>query len=234
MNKLIFFIFIFNVFQLKSQQLIKNYSLMYLIKESKEKNPNLLILLHGLGSDEKDLFELAESFPNNFTIISVRAPYNWSNRGYSWYDLQFDKNNKPISNLQQAETSRIQIIKFIKEMEGQYSFNKNNIYLCGFSQGAIMSYSVALTRPDLVKGIAVMSGRLLDEIKPKTVKSAKLNSLKIFISHGIRDNVLNVSYAREARKYLKSLKLSPVYREYNEGHSISSEMLKELVEWLKN
>jgi len=86
----------------------------------------------------------------------------------------------------------------------------------------------------LIKGIAVMSGRLLKEIRPFIASTDKLNSLEIFISHGIADNVLNIEYAREALAYLKTLGLAPTYKEYEGRHSISNEMLVDLIGWLKS
>ena len=55
-----------------------------------------------------------------------------------------------------------------------------------FSQGSIMVYSVGLTVPEKIKGIAIMSGRLLEEVKPIINQKNKLKNLKIFISHGTK------------------------------------------------
>ena len=96
-----------------------------------------------------------------------------------------------------------------------------------------MSYSIALTRPDLVKGIAIMSGRLIEEIKPFIAAKDKLQKLKIFISHGTKDNVLPVQNAREAAAFLKTLNINFSYKEYPEEHTISNEMFNDLLQWLK-
>ncbi|NOT37404.1 MAG: alpha/beta fold hydrolase [Saprospiraceae bacterium] len=216
-----------------SQNLKKDSSLMYLIKKSITPNPHLLIFLHGLGSNEEDLFELASHFPDNYTIISLRAPYSWGNGGYSWYDLQFDKSNKAISNLNQAETSRLNIIYFIEEIKNKEEHKFTKVYLLGFSQGAIMSYNVALTRPDLVNGVIALSGYLMNEIKPKIAKHPKLKLLDFYIAHGKNDNIIEVSKAKSAVQYLKTLKITPKYKEYNEDHSINFSMLNDLKIWLR-
>ncbi len=104
--------------------------------------------------------------------------------------------------------------------------------LCGFSQGAIMAYSVALTRPDLVRGIAAMSGRLLEEVKPLVKPSTALKQLAVFISHGTQDGTLPAHHAHEAEAYLRSIGMSPALKTYNEGHTINATMLADLVEWL--
>ena len=107
------------------------------------------------------------------------------------------------------------------------------MYLCGFSQGAIMAYSVALTRPDLVRGIAAMSGRLLEEVKPLVKPSRALKQLSVFISHGTQDGTLPVRYASEAEAYLRSIGISPTLKTYNDGHAINAAMLADLLVWLK-
>ena len=97
-----------------------------------------------------------------------------------------------------------------------------------------MSFSLGLTRPDLIKGIAVMSGRLLQEITSFIASDEKLKSLQVFISHGTNDTVLPVQYAREGFEYMKTRGVIPTYKEYDEGHTINQEMLADLIGWLSN
>jgi phospholipase/carboxylesterase len=96
-----------------------------------------------------------------------------------------------------------------------------------------MSYSVGLTNPDKIKGILTMSGRILENIKPYIKVTEKLKELKIFITHGTKDNVLVIEYARESYAYLKQLGLNPTYTEYDEGHTISNAMFTDMIKWLK-
>ena len=193
--------------------------------------PPLLILLHGTGSNEQDLFSFANQLPGKFLIVSARAPYTISKGSYTWYELHFD-NGKPIYSKEQAEQSRKTILAFIEQLKTKHDFDPAQVYLCGFSQGGIMSYSVALTQPDKIKGIAVMSGRLLEEVRTMTAAKEKLKPLSIFISHGTKDNVLTIQYAREAEAYIKQLGLTPLYKEYPEGHTVSREMFTDLFNWL--
>ena len=194
--------------------------------------PPLIILLHGVGSNEKDLFSFAEKLPDNFLVVSARAPYTIGQDSYAWYEVDFSS-GQPVINKEQAEKSRTTIVDFITQLKTLHSFDEKQVYLCGFSQGAIMSYSVGLTRPDLIKGIAVMSGRLLEEVKPEIKDTVNLKQLKVFVSHGSNDNVLGIHYARESVAYLKGLGITPFYKEYPEGHTISNAMLQDMLLWLK-
>ena len=48
-------------------------------------NPQVLFLLHGYGSHEEDLFSFANYLPEDYLIISLRAPLSLSFGGYAWY-----------------------------------------------------------------------------------------------------------------------------------------------------
>ena len=193
--------------------------------------PPVLIMLHGVGSNEQDLFSFADRLPGEYLVISARAPNTMGQGSYAWYQVDFST-GKPVYNLEQAEQSRAKLIAFIEELGSVETFDPAHMFLCGFSQGAIMAYSVALTRPDLVRGIAAMSGRLLEEVKPLVKPSTALKQLSVFISHGTQDGTLPAHHAHEAEAYLRSIGLSPVLKTYNEGHTINAAMLADLVEWL--
>jgi len=156
-----------------SQKTIPN--LYYIFKEPKIKSakPPVVILMHGVGSNEKNLFSFANQLPDSFLVISLRAPIELGKDSYGWYHLRFE-NGKPISNPIEAETSRLMIIDFINNLKNKHAYNEKRVYLCGFSQGSIMAYSVGLTVPEKIKGIAIMSGRLLEEVKPLVATKEKL------------------------------------------------------------
>ncbi|WP_326983163.1 esterase [Chryseobacterium sp. MYb264] len=207
--------------------------LQYLVRKPKTSslNPPLIILLHGVGSNEKNMFSYTESLPDDFLIVSVRGPITLRENSYAWFQVQFIPEGSVI-NAQQAENSRIEIIRFIDDLKKVEQFDENNVYLAGFSQGGIMSYSVSLTAPEKIKGIAVMSGRLLPEVKPLIAKDSELQKLKIFISHGTHDSVLKFQYAVDAFDFLQSKHVQPQFHKYNEDHTINSSMLSDLNQWL--
>lgn len=219
----------------KEYRLHTEGSLSYLVREAKAGmvNPPLLMLMHGVGSNEQDMFSFAEHLPDNFLIISARGPLNLGPNSFAWFQVNFSTGVSVI-NEEQAENSRNIIIQFIESLKLHHSFNEKQIYLGGFSQGGIMSYSVGLTRPDLIKGIVVMSGRLLKGVRPLIASTEKLSSLKVFISHGTSDNVLNIEYARESLAYLKTLGLAPTYKEFEGRHSIPNKIWLDLISWLKS
>lgn len=211
-----------------------NTTLFYVSRKPKgaTNKPPLLIMLHGVGSNEQHMFSLAQAIPDKYLVISVQGPLSLGVGSYAWFQVDFST-GKPRINAQQAEQSRLQIISFIDELKSLEDFDEEQVFLMGFSQGGIMSYSVALTAPEKIAGIAVMSGRLLPEVKPLIAGNDRLKQLKVFVSHGNLDNMLNVQYAIDAVDYLKSKDLHAELHTYEEGHSINSQMLQDVVEWLK-
>jgi len=102
----------------------------------------------------------------------------------------------------------------------------------GFSQGAIMSASVALTQPELVAGVVLMSGRILPEIRPLMADPERLEELPFLIVHGTDDVVLPIVYGRASRELLSSLPVKLTYHEYKMGHEVSQESLADVTAWL--
>ncbi len=208
-------------------------SLIYLIRQPKIKSekPPLIVLIHGFGANEFDLFSFADQLPGKFLVISARAPNTVDEGRYSWYRVD-PSSGMSIVNDGAEKKSREVVIQFIESIKQQFKINDQQIFLCGFSQGAGIAFSVGLTRPDLVRGIAAMSGRLLDQIKPDIADKNRLQSLRIFISHGVADDRVNIQEGRNSKLYLESIGVIPLYKEYPDGHSISKKMIVDLSKWL--
>lgn len=215
-----------------TNELNTDLALNYLARPAKVQTgkKKALILLHGVGSNEQDLFGLTNYLPDNFLIISPRGPITLGGGRFAWYQVDF-ATGKPVFDKNQEETSRKAILKFVQEVKQKYDLDE--IYLGGFSQGAIMSYSIGLLNPGEVKGIIALSGRLLTEIRPFVHKSESLENLNVFIAHGKQDGTLPVTYAQEAAAYLKPLGIKLTYQEFEMAHQINQEELQELNNWLK-
>lgn len=214
---------------LKGEDLILKYRIYQ--PEPANVKPGLIILLHGIGSNEEDLYRLAPKFPPGFVVVAARAPYTLGSGKYTWFELAFHNGNRVI-NAEQAEKSRLVINTFITQLSDKYNIDKEKVFLGGFSQGGIMSYSVGLTFPQKVSGIFILSSRLLPEVKPLIKTREELQDLDIFIAHGKNDQVLPLSYAHDALSFVKTLTDNITFREYAMDHTISDEEMADLVQWL--
>ena len=210
-------------------------NLYYLIQEPKikhDKNP-LLLLLHGYGSNEEDLFSFASELPNDSYVISVRAPYDLQPYGHAWYAIHFDADENKFSDNVQAKQSVEIIASFIDEIVKQYPIDTNNVTLIGFSQGAILSYATALTYPEKIAKVVALSGYFNQEIMPEVIDTKAISHLKFFVSHGSVDQVIPVDWARKAKPALENLGLEVEYQEYPIGHGVSPKNFYDFKNWLQ-
>ena len=212
-----------------------NLSLYHLVREpkvKKDKNP-LLLLLHGYGSNEEDLFSFASQLPDEYLIVSARAPYALPPYGNAWYAINFDADMNKFSDEVQAVQSRDLIATFIDELIETYPVDETKVTLVGFSQGAILSYAVALTYPEKINRIIALSGYLYNDIVTKKLHTEKLQKLKFFASHGTADQVIPVEWARKAPEFLRNLGLACEYHEYPVGHGVAPQNFYDMLNWMQ-
>jgi len=211
-----------------------NSELHYVVRQPKKQltHPPLLILLHGYGSNELDLFSFADELPDELLIVSARAPYDMSFGGHAWYAINLDGNNEKFSDLDEARVSLTKIADFIDTIKERYNTDTNNTFLLGFSQGAILSYAFSFNYPNKVQHILALSGYINEALASTNVSELNIVS-DYFISHGTSDQVLPVDWARKAPVFLKAHNLQNTYTEYPIGHGISPQNFYELKSWIE-
>ncbi|MFL9921156.1 alpha/beta fold hydrolase [Paraburkholderia fungorum] len=162
-------------------QLHNDLSLQYLVHLPSRSTspPPVIILLHGMGSNEQDLYSLLPELPQKYAIISARAPYTLAEGSYQWFQGTL-VNNRLDGDPQQLAASRARIGGFVDQVVTKYRLDPHQVYLVGFSQGAILSYQVALTEPAKIRGIGVMSGAIFGSFVPLIKPSPALSHLRIF------------------------------------------------------
>lgn len=194
--------------------------------------PPLLLLLHGYGANEDDLFSLAPYLDERFLVVSARAPVNLRGMGYAWFNLGFTPQGIAVDPAE-VDSARHLLRKFIGELVEAYECDPKAVYLMGFSQGAMMSLAVALTYPGTAAAVVAMSGRLMPQTVHQIADKDALIGLPILVVHGMRDTVLPISHGRETKARLAELPVDLTYREYEMGHEVSVESLEDITEWLK-
>ncbi|MEZ4856017.1 MAG: alpha/beta fold hydrolase [Gelidibacter sp.] len=201
---------------------------------SLKENAPLLMMCHGYGSDENDLFSFAAELPEELFIISVRAPYPMQPYGNAWYTINFDAEFNKWNDVKQAIQSRDLISNFIDEVCSKYPVNPKNVTLLGFSQGTILSYAVALTYPEKVKNIIALSGYVDEKMLSENFKANNFSHLSFYCSHGSVDQVIPVDWARRAPQFLNALHIKNTYSEFPVGHGVSPQNFYEFRSWLND
>tara|TARA_R110002049_G_scaffold67310_2_gene174925 strand:+ start:9145 stop:9786 length:642 start_codon:yes stop_codon:yes gene_type:complete len=207
-------------------------NLHYIVREPKvaSEKPPLLILLHGYGSNEQDLFSFAEELPDTLLIVSAQAPLSMGFGGYAWYSINFDDKNGKFSDLKEAKESIDKIAVFIDEIKTKYNTAADKTFLLGFSQGSILSYSLSFFYPNKVNYVIALSGYINTELLPENI-STEIKT-DYYCSHGSVDQVLPVEWARNTKPFLDNLGFNNVYSEYNVGHGVAPQNFYSFKNWI--
>ena len=192
-----------------------------------DKHPTL-ILLHGRGANEDDLLGLAEYLDERLLIISVRAPFSFSfGGGYTWYEILDVGKPEP----KMFDESYAKLLQFFDDVKKNYPVDPRRVYFGGFSMGTIMSYSIALTHPDAVAGVAANSG-LITEGTSLQYQWQAIKGKPFFVAHGKYDPIIPVSFAQRAKELLEKAHAHVTYREYDMQHQIGEESLNDWMKWM--
>ena len=191
-----------------------------------------VVLLHGVGGSEMNLAGLALEIDPDILVVLPRAPLQFASGQFGWFRVAFTASGPSIEE-NEAEQSRQTLIRFLEQLQLAYSISPQNTVIAGFSQGGILSASVALSAPERVAAFAVLSGRILPELEPHLANKAHLANLRSFIGHGEYDTTLPVMWAHRSDQLLGELGVSHLTRLYQTSHGISAAMQSDFLEWLQ-
>ena len=195
-------------------------------------SPWLLVLMHGVGSNEEDLFGLAPAVPPQFHVLSLRAPYVMGPSSYAWFQFSVGRDGSRVIDAVQERTSRKRVADAVQAHAKRLGIPSGRVVVGGFSQGGIMSLSLLLTQPQLLHAVLVMHSRLLPEAVADAAPAAALAGHKAWVSHGLQDNVIPLANAHAVRAYLEATPVDLSYAEFPGAHEIRPAELKAAMDWL--
>ena len=193
--------------------------------------PPLLLLLHGVGSNERSMAALAPAFDPRFLVVSARSPLVLGPDAFAWFHVTFTAQG-PMIDRDEAAAGWAHVATFVDEAVAAYGADPARVYVAGFSQGAIMALAALLTAPGRIAGAVAMSGRLLPEVLPHAAPPDALRGKPVLIVHGVDDEKLGIHFARSAREQLARFPIAVTYRELPMGHTVTPESLAEVSRWL--
>ncbi len=209
-------------------------SLKYLFRPAQDAQDGgspMLFLLHGLGSNEEDLFAFSEYIDPHCAVVSLRAPHQYQLGGYKWFDVAMTQGDFQV-NLDDVDANLGSLFKCIYELIEKYAGNKQRIYIGGFSQGAIMALLAGMNEPQTFAGVLSLSGRLNPDMQDFFAEPSKFANFPIFMQHGIYDTTIPIEAGRSARDLLKTYSTDLEYHEYEMGHEVTSESLTDMLAWI--
>ena len=207
--------------------------LAYRIRQPAPLQPTrCVVLLHGVGGNESNLLDLASGLDAQTLVILPRGPLQLGAQQFAWFSVAFTPSGPSIVE-QEAESARKALIRFVQGIQARHGIATQRTVIAGFSQGGIVSASVALSAPECVAGFAILSGRILPELKPHIAAEAKLQHLGAFIGHGERDSKLPVVWAQRSDQLLNELGVKHRTCLYPIDHTISAAMRDDFRRWLQ-
>jgi phospholipase/carboxylesterase len=215
---------------------MKNLSLEYQVRQpmvQSNSKPPLLLMLHGYGSNEQDLYSFASELPEELLVISARAPLTLGFGSYAWYSINFEANSENFSDIPQAKKALEMIGQFLDEVTQTFEIDQNKIFLMGFSQGTVLSTAYALNHPGKVQHVLALSGYVNQQLLREGLDKESFPDLDFFVSHGSVDQVIPVQWARRTPAFLDGLHIENVYMEYPVGHGVAPQNFYDMLEWIK-
>jgi len=189
-----------------------------------------LVLLHGRGADERDLFPLLDMLDPERRLLgaTARGPLSLPPGGAHWYVVRRVGYPDPET----FNSTYPELSSWLSELLAEHGIPPERTVLGGFSQGSVMAYALGLgpgrPRP---AGILALSG-FLPRVEGFELDLAKAAGLPVAIGHGTHDPVISVEFGRDARDRLLDAGARVTYRESPMPHTIDPAFLRELPAWL--
>ncbi|MBT3253489.1 MAG: hypothetical protein HN995_14425 [Candidatus Marinimicrobia bacterium] len=216
--------------------------LPYRMRFPKEYDANksypLLIGMHGMGGNSEGFISQYDKLidpqiiyvaPEGQYPISLHMAAQWHRRKWSINDI-----GKEAWNASDAMVGDY-ILKTIEKVSDEYKIS--DVYIMGFSEGAVYAYTIGLKNPDKIKGVIGFSGYLMDTEGDKTILNQQDietgKDVRLFIAHGIDDAAIKVETARELSKMFESKGFDLTYTEFEGRHGIKADVFNDAVKWMQ-
>ncbi|MEA2286700.1 MAG: phospholipase/carboxylesterase [Solirubrobacteraceae bacterium] len=204
-------------------------TLVHRVRPAAGEPEGAMVLLHGRGADENDLFPFFDILDPERRLVGVTpgGPLFLPPGGRHWYIVPRVGYPEPRSFLDTYQ----RLDELLGAMPGAFGVPSEQTIIGGFSQGTVMSYALGLGRGrPSPAGIIAMSGFI------PTVEGwdADLDrpGLPVWISHGRQDPVISVQFARDARDLLTSAGVDVSYHESDVGHQVDPQTVAQLPGWV--
>lgn len=207
--------------------------LKYLEMAPQSPSKRMLVMLHGYGSNEADLFSFAGQLNSKYLVVSAQAPLPLGYGSYAWYNISFSEDASRFGNPEEALQALVKIAEFVAAQQKKHGILPENTTILGFSQGAILSYALAFHHPEMVGHVAALSGYVYDQIMPESPDLEAIQKIRFLATHGVEDPVIPFAWSEKAADFLFKNGLQVSYQAFDDmGHGINQECFDMLTNWL--
>jgi len=207
--------------------------LVHRVREAEGDSKGALVLNHGRGADENDLFGLLDEFDPERRLVGVTTGAPLTNippGGRHWYLVPRVGYPDPAT----FAASYAALTGFLDGFLAERGLGWDRTVIGGFSMGAVMSYAVSLGegRPTPA-GLIAFSG-FVPTVDGWSPELEGREGLPVAIHHGANDPIISVEFARAACKLLQDGGIEPAYLETDAGHWLPPEALAAAKEIVSN
>jgi phospholipase/carboxylesterase len=201
------------------------------IKPINTKAKNLVVMFHGVGSNAQDIISIVpymqRDLPDSYFIsLNGLQKYDMAPFGFQWFSL---KNRNLQVMRSQVDKTLPAILEFLKKKTQELDLGFEQLFLVGFSQGAMLASYIATSFKQQLAGIVAFSGTII-------LRNFIGNNLTpMCFIHGLDDEVLKIELMRQGRDHLKQLGFQiESYEIPFLGHSIDMQGIKIATNFIKN
>ncbi|HZO82937.1 MAG TPA: alpha/beta fold hydrolase [Candidatus Binataceae bacterium] len=207
--------------------------LIHAIFEPAGDGPHPAILaMHGWGSSALDLLGLAPYVADGRCLmLCPQGPVEvaiGAVNGYGWYQLRMGA----PPDLEAMGAAAERLIRFVEAAVERYPIDRRKLVVMGFSQGGVMAYNLALRYPERFAALAALSTWFPQELAEYARNPEALAQMPALVQHGRADDMIDITRARQSVERLRALKLPLAYREYDCGHEITVDGIRDLSRFL--
>jgi phospholipase/carboxylesterase len=195
---------------------------------SKPVSEAVLLLLHGHLGDENVMWILTNPLPKSYWMLAPRAPVPTGKDAYSWHEI-----GQTWPGLDHYQKLARELIGRVDQWKNQADISFDDLYLMGFSQGAVMAYALAILYPQRVKKVAALASFLPREWEGE-LKSKHLKHQSFFVAHGTKDTIIPIEKARRAASTLKEKGAEVTFCDAETGHKLSANCFNGLGDFFGN
>lgn len=205
--------------------------LVHVVRASAGEPVGALVLLHGRGADEHDLVPVLDVLDPERRLVGLTpgAPLPGPGGGRWWYRVPRVGFPDPTT----FHATYALLTAFLDGWLEERSIPWERTIVGGFSMGCVMSYATSLgPRRPSPAGILAMSG-FIPTVEGWEPDLASRAGLPVFVTHGSRDPVISVEFARDARDRLDAAGLAVEYHEHGGSHHIDPRGVPLMAAWAR-
>jgi phospholipase/carboxylesterase len=207
-------------------------ALQYRLRPAEGDPQGALVLCHGRGTDENDLFPLLDALDPERRLLGAtpRGPLTLPPGGAHWYIVR----RVGFPDPETFHGTYPQLAGWVDALLDAHGLAHDRAVLGGFSQGAVMSYALSLGKGRPRPAAIVALSGFIPTVDGFELDPAAAAGLPVAVGHGSYDPIIPVELGREARERLETAGAEVIYRESPMPHSVDPGFLEELRPWLES